>query len=157
MLTCLDLWTVSPRPAMANSWLMPPYVCFLDIWVWSLVYADMDLTNVGIADPYRHLFVSWVSKHDCQIMVGSLDFESRPAMANSWLIPPSVCLIFGHLSVIVRSCSHVWRFGLWVPTIIAIAWLISPSVCFLDIWAWSLDHVHMGCLKLACIYNSLAY
>ncbi len=62
-------------------------------------------------------------------MLASLGCESRPAMANSWLISLlhhlfDFHLFSGHLSVVVRSCSHIWRFGLWVQT--SVAKLSSP-------------------------------
>ena len=121
------------RPAMANCWLIPPYVSFLDIWVWCLVYAAM--ANSWLIPPSVWFLDIWV---DHAHIFGGLDCESRPAMANSWLTPPSVCFL-DILSVIVRSCSHSWRFGLWVQT----SWLIPPYVCFLDIWVWSMVYADM--------------
>jgi len=73
------------RPAMANCWLTPPYICLLDIWC--------DLYFMMTEDP--------------AIFFGSWDFESGSDMANSWLIPPSVCF----LDIWVWLCSQVWRWA----------------------------------------------
>ncbi len=101
-----------------------PSVCFLDSRAWSLDHV--------------HMFAS-------------LHCDSRTAMGSSrvqttdgkQLTHTSICLISGHLSVIVRSWSHFCIFGLWDQTSVANSWLIPPSVCFLNNWVWLLDHAHM--------------
>ena len=42
-------------------------------------------------------------------MVEGLDCDGSD---GKQLTHTSICLVSGHLSVIVRSCLHVWRFGL---------------------------------------------
>ena len=160
MFTCLHLCTVIPeqqweaaecRPPMANSWLIPPSVWFLDIWVWLLdhdhIFASLDCESRPawpIADSYLHLFVSWTIECDCWIMLTCLEvWTVSPDQRWHSLTYTSICLISGHLSVIVRSCSHVWSFGLWVRPAMANSWLIPSSVCFLDILLWLWDHAHM--------------
>jgi len=151
MLTCLELRTVSPdqRWPIADTYLhlFVFWTIECDCWI---MLTCLHLWTVSpdqrwpIADSCLHLFVSWTIECDCWIMLTCLEvWTVSPDQRWHSLTYTSICLISGHLSVIVRSCSHVWSFGLWVRPAMANSWLIPPSVCFLDILLWLWDHAHM--------------
>jgi len=108
---------------------------------------------------YLHLFASWTSECDFQIMLTCFEGSDcsdwlQTSVGTAHLISPTFCFFDIWVHMFASSdCES--------RPAMANSWLITPSVCFLDIWVKSLDHADI-CLLIAntkkiasCVYGRL--